>query len=213
MSISACRHYIGSFFFMALFIELHVVVAGGLHYGRYSSLTHLGHRVCLFLGMRNLRFPAVQASSCSKLRPIRYPVSNLLQKHHSRSHISTFTITKFVRYDKTADDPSPSSDMVSPPPSTTKHNAPDPNHAYSRTRRFTASQSSQLRYGSHMVYIGLGSNLGDRFGMIESACREMDAQGIRITRTSSLYETSPMYVEDQAPFINGVCEVSLILCL
>ncbi|PHH65273.1 hypothetical protein CDD81_2685 [Ophiocordyceps australis] len=35
----------------------------------------------------------------------------------------------------------------------------------------------------------------------------MELCGIRITRTSSLWETEPMYVLDQANFINGVCEV------
>jgi hypothetical protein len=35
----------------------------------------------------------------------------------------------------------------------------------------------------------------------------MEKADIRITRTSSLFETAPMYVLDQQPFINGVCEV------
>ncbi|KOS17774.1 Folic acid synthesis protein fol1 [Escovopsis weberi] len=35
----------------------------------------------------------------------------------------------------------------------------------------------------------------------------MDRRGIRVKRTSSLWETEPMYVKDQDQFINGVCEV------
>ncbi|KAJ4389990.1 trifunctional dihydropteroate synthetase [Gnomoniopsis smithogilvyi] len=58
-----------------------------------------------------------------------------------------------------------------------------------------------------MAYIALGSNLGDRIAEIERACREMDARGIRVTRTSSLWETEPMYFADQDRFVNGVCEV------
>lgn len=58
------------------------------------------------------------------------------------------------------------------------------------------------------AYIALGSNLGDRIAEIERACREMDARGIRVTRTSSLWETEPMYFADQDRFVNGVCEVS-----
>jgi 7,8-dihydro-6-hydroxymethylpterin-pyrophosphokinase len=46
--------------------------------------------------------------------------------------------------------------------------------------------------------------------MIEQACREMDARGIRVKRTSSLWETDPMYVLDQAKFVNGACEVCLV---
>ncbi|GAP87278.2 putative dihydropteroate synthase [Rosellinia necatrix] len=57
------------------------------------------------------------------------------------------------------------------------------------------------------AYIALGSNLGDRVAMIEQACREMDVRGIRVKRTSSLWETEPMYVLDQDRFVNGACEV------
>lgn len=57
------------------------------------------------------------------------------------------------------------------------------------------------------AYIALGSNLGDRIAEIERACREMDARGITVTRTSSLWETEPMYVTDQERFVNGACEV------
>lgn len=60
-----------------------------------------------------------------------------------------------------------------------------------------------------LVYIALGSNLGDRLAWIEMACRETEKQGdIRILRTSGLWETQAMYVTDQANFLNGVCEVS-----
>ncbi|KAH6895563.1 Dihydropteroate synthase-like protein [Thelonectria olida] len=57
------------------------------------------------------------------------------------------------------------------------------------------------------AYIALGSNLGDRVAEIERACNEMDKRGIKVKRTSSLWETEPMYVEDQARFVNGACEV------
>lgn len=58
------------------------------------------------------------------------------------------------------------------------------------------------------AYIALGSNLGDRISEIEKACNEMDRRGIRVKRTSSLWETEPMYVTEQDRFINGACEVS-----
>lgn len=57
------------------------------------------------------------------------------------------------------------------------------------------------------AYVALGSNLGDRIAEIEKACREMDARGIRVKRTSSLWETEPMYFTEQDRFVNGVCEV------
>lgn len=43
--------------------------------------------------------------------------------------------------------------------------------------------------------------------MIEKACRMLEEKGVKITRTSSLWETEPMYVLDQGSFVNGACEV------
>jgi 2-amino-4-hydroxy-6-hydroxymethyldihydropteridine diphosphokinase / dihydropteroate synthase len=60
----------------------------------------------------------------------------------------------------------------------------------------------------HLAYIAFGSNIGDRIDWIERACNEMTEQGIKILRTSCLWETDPMYVLDQDKFVNGVCEVS-----
>lgn len=65
------------------------------------------------------------------------------------------------------------------------------------------------------VVIALGSNLGNRIEEIEKACRAIDADpDMRIVDTSFLYETKPMYVEDQGEFVNGACEVrtGLELC-
>lgn len=58
------------------------------------------------------------------------------------------------------------------------------------------------------AYIALGSNMGDRVALIEQACSELSNRGIKVTRTSSLWETKPMYVLDQDSFVNGACEVS-----
>ena len=59
------------------------------------------------------------------------------------------------------------------------------------------------------AYVALGSNLGDRIGWVEKACNEMERRGIRVLRTSSLWETEPMYVLDQDRFVNGACEVGV----
>jgi 2-amino-4-hydroxy-6-hydroxymethyldihydropteridine diphosphokinase/dihydropteroate synthase len=61
------------------------------------------------------------------------------------------------------------------------------------------------------AFIALGSNIGDRFRAIEDACISIDADDdMRIVETSPLYETAPMYVEDQGNFLNGVCKVGEI---
>lgn len=71
------------------------------------------------------------------------------------------------------------------------------------------SKPSEDAAKKHTAYIALGSNLGDRIDWIEKACNEMSKRGIHVKRTSSLWETEPMYVTDQDSFINGACEVSL----
>ncbi|KAI9799488.1 MAG: trifunctional dihydropteroate synthetase [Piccolia ochrophora] len=63
----------------------------------------------------------------------------------------------------------------------------------------------------HRAFIALGSNLGNRVAMIEEACRHMTTKGIRVLRTSSLWETAPMYVTNQNSFVNGACEVETSL--
>lgn len=88
--------------------------------------------------------------------------------------------------------------------------------------RYTLPKSIKIEPSSDMAagrekpttrtgYVALGSNLGDRIAHIEEACREMEARGIRVKRTSSLWETEPMYYADQDRFVNGACEVSLPL--
>ncbi len=88
----------------------------------------------------------------------------------------------------------------------------------SRTYKFTgqwmksfqqAQKARTLRSYSR-VFVALGSNVGNRLEMIEQACTAMSRQGLRVRRTSSLYETEAMYVTDQHPFINGACEVRYI---
>lgn len=65
----------------------------------------------------------------------------------------------------------------------------------------------------HRAFIALGSNMGDRIGTIEKACLELERMHIKVKRTSSLFETVPMYVLEQDPFLNGVCEVSVSINL
>jgi 2-amino-4-hydroxy-6-hydroxymethyldihydropteridine diphosphokinase len=57
------------------------------------------------------------------------------------------------------------------------------------------------------VYLSLGSNLGDREANIARAVEELRRRGVQITRESSLYETEPVEIREQAWFLNGVVEV------
>ncbi|MBN2737896.1 MAG: 2-amino-4-hydroxy-6-hydroxymethyldihydropteridine diphosphokinase [Spirochaetales bacterium] len=56
---------------------------------------------------------------------------------------------------------------------------------------------------SFQVYLGIGSNLGDRVNNIESAFCKIKAL-LDNLKTASLYETKPMYVENQPWFLNTV---------
>jgi 2-amino-4-hydroxy-6-hydroxymethyldihydropteridine diphosphokinase len=58
--------------------------------------------------------------------------------------------------------------------------------------------------GVPLVYIGLGSNLGDREATIRRALELLAAQGdIEVEAVSSLRDTDPVGYEDQPRFLNG----------
>ena len=58
-----------------------------------------------------------------------------------------------------------------------------------------------------VVYLGLGSNLGDREGKLAQAL-ELLAQHVVIESLSSIYETAPVGYREQPFFLNAVCRVS-----
>jgi len=57
------------------------------------------------------------------------------------------------------------------------------------------------------VYLGLGSNLGNRAANLRMALRYLPPLA-RIEEVSSLYETAPLGGEEQPPFYNAVCRIS-----
>ncbi len=59
------------------------------------------------------------------------------------------------------------------------------------------------------VFIGLGSNIGDRFGKLQQALDEIAGlQSTGVKNVSSVYETSPVGDPDQPDFLNAVAELS-----
>ncbi len=56
------------------------------------------------------------------------------------------------------------------------------------------------------AYIAIGSNVGDRESNIKKAF-ECLKQKMEIIKSSSLYETKPMYIENQGWFLNCVAKV------
>jgi 2-amino-4-hydroxy-6-hydroxymethyldihydropteridine diphosphokinase len=54
------------------------------------------------------------------------------------------------------------------------------------------------------VFIGLGSNLGDREATLERALARLEARGFHVTAQSALYLTEPVDAPPQAWFLNAV---------
>jgi 2-amino-4-hydroxy-6-hydroxymethyldihydropteridine diphosphokinase len=57
------------------------------------------------------------------------------------------------------------------------------------------------------VYLGLGTNLGDRLANLRLALARLRTLA-RLEDVSSLYETQPQGVSDQPLFLNAVCRVT-----
>jgi 2-amino-4-hydroxy-6-hydroxymethyldihydropteridine diphosphokinase len=66
---------------------------------------------------------------------------------------------------------------------------------------------------SSLAYIGLGSNLGDRRGILNGAIAALaGAPGLAVKKVSSFYETEPVGgPPDQAPFLNAAAVLETTL--
>jgi 2-amino-4-hydroxy-6-hydroxymethyldihydropteridine diphosphokinase len=58
-----------------------------------------------------------------------------------------------------------------------------------------------------LAYLSLGSNVGNREGMLQEALRLLHAPDLRVVRVSPVYETEPMELRDQPWFLNLVAEI------
>lgn len=65
---------------------------------------------------------------------------------------------------------------------------------------------------SGIAHLGLGSNLGDRRGMLQAAVDALAERGVRTVASSSTYETDPVgEVLDQPAFLNACVVVETAL--
>lgn len=63
-----------------------------------------------------------------------------------------------------------------------------------------------------IVYLGLGSNKGDRVGYVQQATSLLGSlDGVKIIRTSSLYETQPWLEQETTWFVNAIVEIKTSL--
>jgi 2-amino-4-hydroxy-6-hydroxymethyldihydropteridine diphosphokinase len=61
------------------------------------------------------------------------------------------------------------------------------------------------------IFLGLGSNLGDRAANLREASRELSDRGLRTVATSAIYETEPVGYKEQPWFLNQVIEVEELI--
>jgi 2-amino-4-hydroxy-6-hydroxymethyldihydropteridine diphosphokinase len=64
----------------------------------------------------------------------------------------------------------------------------------------------------HCVFLGLGSNIGDKHHNLRMAIKELSrTTGITVLKTSPLYKSAPWGYKDQDWFLNGAVEISTTL--
>lgn len=71
----------------------------------------------------------------------------------------------------------------------------------------TALESRLLTPESHVAYIAIGSNIGNRASFIESSIAMLNSHGCVLLDSSFMYESDPMYVIDQPEFLNCIVKV------
>ncbi len=63
----------------------------------------------------------------------------------------------------------------------------------------------------HTVWLGLGTNLGDRAANLVAGRRLLNERGVRIVAESSIYSTAPWGGVEQPDFLNQVVAVETVL--
>lgn len=63
----------------------------------------------------------------------------------------------------------------------------------------------------HIVYLSLGTNLGDKFRNLQDALDEIALRVGTVEAVSSFIETEPLGFESENTFLNAVCRVETIL--
>ena len=79
-------------------------------------------------------------------------------------------------------------------------------HATKDFFKASAAEAHKLVYVRKIVYLSLGSNLGDRAANLEAAIAHLGELG-RVVARSSLYETEPVDVTGQGWFLNSAVAV------
>lgn len=70
----------------------------------------------------------------------------------------------------------------------------------------STSRRSPYHLVMHIVYLSLGSNVGDREANLRAAIAALAPAGVHLKQVSSIYETEPVDYLDQPWFLNCVVE-------
>jgi 2-amino-4-hydroxy-6-hydroxymethyldihydropteridine diphosphokinase len=63
-----------------------------------------------------------------------------------------------------------------------------------------------------LIYLGLGSNIGNKLNYIKSAGKEIsELKGTKVLRSSSVYKTEPWGIKAQDEYLNSVLEIESAL--
>ena len=57
------------------------------------------------------------------------------------------------------------------------------------------------------AFLSLGSNLGDRAALLNTALNRLQSEGVHIVRRSSIHETEPQDFRDQPKFLNMAVQI------
>jgi 2-amino-4-hydroxy-6-hydroxymethyldihydropteridine diphosphokinase len=70
--------------------------------------------------------------------------------------------------------------------------------------------SGTERVRVRQIYLGLGSNIGDREGWLRKALAELrQTSGVLDVRVSAIYETAPVGYTEQGPFLNMAASLAV----
>ena len=61
------------------------------------------------------------------------------------------------------------------------------------------------------VYLGLGTNLGDKAANLQAAVKLINEKIVKVTSLSSFYETEPWGFDSKHSFLNAAAEVETVL--
>jgi 2-amino-4-hydroxy-6-hydroxymethyldihydropteridine diphosphokinase len=65
--------------------------------------------------------------------------------------------------------------------------------------------------GGERIFLGLGSNLGDRLRSLSKGLEILEDNGVKVLRVSSVFDTDPVGFLEQDAFLNLVAEVAASL--